>query len=189
MSAWFSLKWLGLAALALGISAVSLWPERATANIIFDFSGTCNIVGCPTATDTATGVLTLTDAYVFGTDITSATFVSFSYSSNLTFAPITSGDSPLVLGGFNSDGAFISAEGFEVEEGYGHTFLSAGGSFVAVGDMGANQNSGNMSTFTHVTAPPSPVPEPSTWAMLLIGFAGLGYASYRASRKSAAVAA
>jgi hypothetical protein len=36
-----------------------------------------------------------------------------------------------------------------------------------------------MSTFTNVTAPPSPVPEPSTWAMLLIGFAGLGYAAVR----------
>jgi PEP-CTERM motif len=33
------------------------------------------------------------------------------------------------------------------------------------------------------------VPEPSTWAMMLIGFAGLGYSSRRASRKSAAVAA
>jgi hypothetical protein len=35
----------------------------------------------------ATGVLTLTDAHVFGTDMTSADFVSFSYSSaDLTFA-------------------------------------------------------------------------------------------------------
>jgi hypothetical protein len=29
------------------------------------------------------------------------------------------------------------------------------------------------------------VPEPSTWAMMLIGFAGLGFAGYRASRRSA----
>jgi PEP-CTERM motif len=29
------------------------------------------------------------------------------------------------------------------------------------------------------------VPEPSTWAMMLIGLAGLGYASYRAPRKTA----
>jgi hypothetical protein len=29
-----------------------------------------------------------------------------------------------------------------------------------------------------------PVPEPSTWAMMLIGFAGLGFAAYRQSRKS-----
>jgi hypothetical protein len=35
----------------------------------------------------------------------------------------------------------------------------------------------------------SPVPEPSTWAMMLIGFGGIGYAGYRTSRKSAALAA
>ena len=35
----------------------------------------------------------------------------------------------------------------------------------------------------------SPVPEPSTWAMMLLGFAGLGFAGYRASRKTAALAA
>jgi hypothetical protein len=32
------------------------------------------------------------------------------------------------------------------------------------------------------------VPEPSTWAMTLVGFAGLGYAGYRASRKRVALA-
>jgi hypothetical protein len=37
--------------------------------------------------------------------------------------------------------------------------------------------------------PPGTVPEASTWAMMLIGFAGLGFAGYRSSRKSAALAA
>jgi len=32
------------------------------------------------------------------------------------------------------------------------------------------------------------VPEPSTWAMMVLGFAGLGFASYRSSRKSARMA-
>ena len=32
-------------------------------------------------------------------------------------------------------------------------------------------------------------PEPSTWAMMMLGFAGLGFAGYRRSRKAAAVAA
>ena len=41
-------------------------------------------------------------------------------------------------------------------------------------------------SFVVVTAA---VPEASTWAMMLIGFAGLGYAGYRTSRKSAALAA
>jgi uncharacterized membrane protein len=32
------------------------------------------------------------------------------------------------------------------------------------------------------------VPEPSTWAMMLLGFAGLGIAGYRVRRNSAVVA-
>jgi PEP-CTERM motif len=32
------------------------------------------------------------------------------------------------------------------------------------------------------------VPEPSTWAMMLLGFAGLGYAGYRSNRRAAATA-
>ena len=35
---------------------------------------------------------------------------------------------------------------------------------------------------------PTAVPEPSTWAMMLIGFAGLGFAGYRASRKAVSIA-
>jgi hypothetical protein len=33
------------------------------------------------------------------------------------------------------------------------------------------------------------VPEPSTWAMMLIGFVGIGFMTYRRSRKSEALAA
>jgi hypothetical protein len=32
------------------------------------------------------------------------------------------------------------------------------------------------------------VPEPTTWAMMLVGFVGLGFAGYRRTRKSAALA-
>jgi hypothetical protein len=32
------------------------------------------------------------------------------------------------------------------------------------------------------------VPEPSTWAMMMLGFAGLGFAGYRKSRKAAIAA-
>jgi hypothetical protein len=52
----------------------------ARANIISDFTGTCTL----NCTGTATGVLTLTNAYVPGTDITTADFVSFSYMSSDT---------------------------------------------------------------------------------------------------------
>jgi hypothetical protein len=36
---------------------------------------------------------------------------------------------------------------------------------------------------------PTPLPEPSTWAMMLLGFAGLGFASYRATRARRSMAA
>ncbi len=32
------------------------------------------------------------------------------------------------------------------------------------------------------------IPEPATWAMLMLGFASLGFAGYRASRNSAVAA-
>jgi hypothetical protein len=37
--------------------------------------------------------------------------------------------------------------------------------------------------------PLNAAPEPSTWAMMLLGFAGLGFAGYRRLPKAAAVAA
>ena len=33
------------------------------------------------------------------------------------------------------------------------------------------------------------VPEPSTWAMMILGFGGIDFMAYRRSRKSAAIAA
>ena len=37
---------------------------------------------------------------------------------------------------------------------------------------------------TALTATISAVPEPSTWAMMILGFAGVGFMSYRRSRKA-----
>jgi hypothetical protein len=39
--------------------------------------------------------------------------------------------------------------------------------------------------FANLTFQSDPIPEPSTWAMLLLGFAGLGFAGYRAKAKLA----
>ena len=33
------------------------------------------------------------------------------------------------------------------------------------------------------------IPEPSTWAMMVVGFAGLGFAGYRAKRRNIALVA
>jgi hypothetical protein len=44
-----------------------------------------------------------------------------------------------------------------------------------------------LSTISLQTTPNGPIPiipEPSTWVMVALGFAGLGYAAYGRSRKS-----
>jgi hypothetical protein len=43
-------------------------------------------------------------------------------------------------------------------------------------------------TYTFTPTVPGAVPEPSTWAMMLLGFAGLGYARYRRASESRAAA-
>jgi hypothetical protein len=49
------------------------------------------------------------------------------------------------------------------------------------GSGGAGGGGGGGATFVYEVT----VPESQTWVMMLIGFAGLGYAGYRASRKTA----
>jgi hypothetical protein len=60
-----------------------------------------------------------------------------------------------------------------------------GGLVLAVGGNQQGQGSGNGSVIIEsITG--SPVPEPSTWAMMLVSFVSLGVASYRTSRNSVA---
>jgi PEP-CTERM motif len=69
-------------------------------------------------------------------------------------------------------------------------------------DLQTGQSTGNWTaadvmlssvTVSNITVGDSPsptsVPEPSTWAMMLLGFAGGGFAGYRTSRKAASIAA
>ena len=60
---------------------------------------------------------------------------------------------------------------------------SFGGGTITVDWVGTN--TGGV-TFTAVfdASTVSTVPEPSTWAMMLLGFAGLGFAGYRRNGKS-----
>jgi hypothetical protein len=110
-------------------------------------------------------------------------------SGSQTFASSGSGDyvgilnfevTVLVPHGYVSDSPLSDTSTYDNQ-----TFASLGmtpGVYESTWGAGANQN------FTLVIGA-SPVPDPSTWTMMLIGFAGLGYASHQASRKSAAVAA
>jgi hypothetical protein len=54
--------------------------------------------------------------------------------------------------------------------------------------VGDNVGTGAEAIVT-ISSGASPVPEISTWAMMLLGFAGLALAGYRASRRGGALAA
>jgi probable HAF family extracellular repeat protein len=56
-----------------------------------------------------------------------------------------------------------------------------GGNIIDLGPLAANaiNDAGQVVGFG-----PLPIPEPSTWAMMLLGFAGLGYVGYRKARQA-----
>jgi hypothetical protein len=54
--------------------------------------------------------------------------------------------------------------------------------------IGIQTDSGSV-LLTAVSATAGAVPEPSTWAMLMLGFAGLGFVAYRKARPTSALAA
>jgi hypothetical protein len=57
------------------------------------------------------------------------------------------------------------------------------------GIIDSNSNSGGTCCGTDVTFNVSAVPEPSTWAMMILGFAGVGFMAYRRKSKPALLAA
>jgi len=69
-------------------------------------------------------------------------------------------------------------------------FVANSKGFFAVADLLGPNGTGEVGGMIETTITQhSAVPEPSTWAMLLIGFAGLGFAGYRKARTARAAAA
>ncbi|MFY9968988.1 MAG: choice-of-anchor K domain-containing protein [Roseiarcus sp.] len=80
-----------------------------------------------------------------------------------------------ISGSFNVlEGATASASLYGIIDGFEPAYFQ----------LDPNQSGGFIGTNL-----PSPIPEPSTWAMLLVGFAGLGFAGYRNARRTGVAAA
>ena len=93
--------------------------------------------------------------------------------------------------GHSSNICATAIQAFENTEGTGNAPFSApvvaalNGTYMV--DPGLNLTSASYNSGDGVVegrTPEGAVPEPSTWAMLLLGFAGLGYAGWRARRIS-----
>src|SRR3984885_14149427 len=99
------------AVIGLVLASPLCLPVPASANVVFDFNGVC-ATGC---SGIATGVLTLADSYVFGSDITTLELISFDYSSSQFSFNLTRSDVAFIAGGLNADGSFNSTETLTVQ--------------------------------------------------------------------------
>jgi PEP-CTERM motif len=135
-------------------------------------------------------------------------FGSFGATDTLSFsAPVTNPVLAIVSlgqGRITASFNFTPSEPF-VLLGGGPSSTWGGQALTSVGDVvyGAEGNglvmfTGTYSSITwtnptfenyYAVTVGSAVPEPSTWAMMLLGFAGLGFAGYRTSRKPISIAA
>jgi PEP-CTERM motif len=95
------------------------------------------------------------------------------------------GANPLAFfdsGAFNLDAFFTESDGSLFSDDFNLLSLFASDAFAT--NMRGFGIAGFSADGSVDLAQSSAVPEPSTWAMMLLGFAGLGFAGYRASRKT-----
>jgi PEP-CTERM motif len=168
---------------ASAIAALTLMATSvAEADIVrlFDLSGTLQI---PVVTLTGTIDLDFTDNTVESVDVTVEGLPAYNQSPSMRFG--VSG-SPAVVDVFNSSGDMLSLL-FNIPNprtlaGFDGGALIVEGTFA--GASGLPFMFGSNALITRDPGdPPDPatgasVPEPSTWALMLLGFAGLGAAEY-----------
>ena len=127
----------------------------------------------------------------------------FGYSGDVLLGLIDDQQAGFINGlGFQSMEFFVIADGVEILD-MTFTNLALAESFFQdnVINLGSDFGAGDELTFGYNLvaegagglgfdfAVGGAVPEPSTWAMMLVGFAGLGYAGYRRARRSRAALA
>jgi hypothetical protein len=177
-------------ALPVIVAAFGVLPfsMAARADVIFDFSGTC-AVDC---SGTATGVVDLSNSYVFGSNITSADFVSLSYASSDFNFTIPAASNPFLAGGLNADGSttgglviagnsiFASTMGvFLAHNGGSSTDIGSSLTFSLVSD-------GTGSVSTDPSPAPDPTPLPAALPLFLSGLGALGLLGWRRKRNERA---
>jgi hypothetical protein len=129
---------------------------------------------------------------------TSTTFTGFLDKSGVISSITFPGSVDTQALGVNDRGEIVGD--YTLANGNMFGFLDRGGAFTTLdpfGSTGVTANGINdlgqiVGFYTDATGNTigfeTTIPEPSTWAMMFLGFVGLGFVGYRASRKSAAAA-
>jgi PEP-CTERM motif len=165
-----------LPALLLG-AAMALPSSPASADVF-------NYTGNGTYSDLSLGAETFSGSFVF--DAT---------SRQVTAANLTTSS----FGDFTLDGQFLpdgNLEVFLINASFLFTLVLDTPSTLALGQTTvvdplasiASLGSNTLDAIHFDGAFTTGVPEPSTWAMMILGFAGIGFTAYRKRRKDTAVA-
>jgi hypothetical protein len=156
-----------------GFAIVTIDTALQTMEVNVTFSGltsgnTASHIHCCIAPGGNTGVATTTPTFTgFPSGVTSGTYDHIFDLTNAT----------------SYNPAFVTANGGIVANAEATLLagLDAGNAYLNIHTT--NFGGGEIRGFLHA------VPEPSTWAMLLLGFAGIGFMAYRRKSKPALMAA
>ena len=167
--------------------------DPANALAVTGASGTFSDVALGFANVAITGVLATNPQNHFDADAT------IPYSFGWYPAPGVVSYDNLFYAGANAPITCIGLVPGGFFDDYGVMFTLANGAVVDVYSVGAGNGPGLYGALvladgvvvdgTSGGGLSLNAPEPSTWAMMILGFAGLGFAGYRKSRKASAVAA
>jgi hypothetical protein len=141
------------AALTSGAAALSVSPASAVA-VVFD-------------------QLTTNQAQTLNFQPNQGQYFEFSGSGSLDIGAPPGSMQIMEVDNVNSSGVYVSTEGFSLPESSSSFFYLSGTHYVDI----ILRNGGDPMISVNFVA--SAVPEPSTWAMLLLGFAGVGFMAYR----------
>jgi hypothetical protein len=123
-----------------------------------------------------------------GTLQTLGSFAAGSYTLSFDLGGNARGDvdktTTITLGDWSTSVTLASSSPYALQT---FSFTTTGGILSFADAPAGNQNLGNI--LDNVTLSTGAVPELSTWVMMLMGFAGLGFAGYTASRRAVKVRA
>jgi hypothetical protein len=200
-------------AAAMALASVTMLASGAQASVVFsdDFNsyayqlnwvppsnwsapgpGTVDLIG-QTTTSTAFNFYPGNGGYVDlngsngvpGSLQTLMTFASGSYTLSFDLGGNARGDvdktTTITLGDF-SQSITLGSNG--ALQPYTYTFTTTGGVLDFADLAGGNGNIGNiLDNVTLTSGLTSAVPEPSTWAMMILGFFGVGFLAYRRNNR------
>jgi hypothetical protein len=127
---------------------------------------------------------TLTSNTVFGAGTYTLTFLLGGSQGGAGGVDLPNPKTTLVtLGNFSQEITLAPDAGLTSQS---FTFTTTGGNLIFTSLSGGNADVGNILDNVQVA---SAIPEPSTWAMMLIGFGGIGLLAYRRSKKTIAATA